>query len=189
MALKSLFNIENMLFIADNFTLSNNQGRVLEGSNFQFIVSDFHISNHLCKVNGYEGCICFVELDSYLVLSDVFFDTITSNFIHDLYFLTNSKISLSNIKLKNIFTLGNIILLYGKNTILTLQNSLLQNLNKSLIHLEFGSSLSIFNSTFIEIHYFPIFFSSIFECISCTMMTLFNNSFESLYMSVIKTLL
>ena len=178
-AAKSLFNIKNMLFFANNFTFNDNTGRILEGYNIQFILSGFIITNHLCQVNDYEGCICFVELDSYLVLSDIYVNSLTSNFIHDLFYLTNAQISISNIKLENIFTLSNTLLLYGKNTILTVQNCLFQNLNKSLIHLELNSNLSILHSTFIEIYYFL----SIFECFSCKMIVLDNNSFESIYSS------
>ena len=111
----SLFDLENMVLAMKNLLFQSNQGRIMEGSDFSLNLKFVNISNHACFLNGFQGCVFFVD-DSSLNVSNFCISHLVSNFTNDLFYLTNSEIFIDNIQIENVETLSSTLLLYGKNS-------------------------------------------------------------------------
>ena len=170
-----LFKIQNINLLIINVTFVKNVGRIISGLDAIATIKYFKLANHSCVSIGFEGCFAYLEKSNVIILN-IILENIQSQFTSDLIALHFSEIFIDSISLYSINTLSSTLLLNGINSAVTLQNSLFENFNKSLIFLESNSNLAVYSSNFTSINVDQAEVSLIL-CINCDNVTVKLNFF------------
>ena len=148
--LSSILNFDSVNILLRNLTINNSLGRSLYIHNSTLELINSSVINHECTNSNDQGCFAFSEKISVINVVNLYFLNVVSNFIEDAFSISNTEISLNNISILNYSTKANTLMITASESSILLQDSLLSNLEKSLIQVT-KTEVQILNCIFINI--------------------------------------
>lgn len=170
-----IINVQNSNILIRNLTFVKNVGRIISCLDMIMTIKYYSLLNHSCISVDFEGCFFYLE-NSNVTMSNIKLEYINSTFTTGLITMQFSTILIQYISIYSIDSMSANLLLNGRNSSVTLQNSFFEFLNKSLIFLESGSTLFVLSCNFSSINVDQVEFS-IISCKNCEYVLLKLNSF------------
>lgn len=138
----SIVNLGNMALMASGISFSLNKGRIFQLKTVILSILNLTVKEHICEGVDMVGCGGYFQELSFVNISNANISKINSNFVEDLFSVSESSLTLSNIKVSAVITESRSTVIFSKRSDLVITNLLIEGLNGEIFNLE-DSSLKI----------------------------------------------
>lgn len=146
----SLINIDSVNIVLTNLTIKNSKGRAIFINNSTVTINGGLVSDHFCEGNDNQGCFSYIQDVCVIEVSDIHFKNLISQFIEDIFSISDTNIAFTNITFDNCSSDSETILATASESTIILSNSIIENLSNALLQIS-DCEFIVVNCTFKNI--------------------------------------